>query len=207
MLQQSLHRRNFMKSSLLGAGALLLPTSMGNGAERPDVVNPRATSGDDKYAPDWEQKLTLTVGQTEGDLTGKTDKAIQAAVDYVARLGGGTVKVLPGEYIFDNGIQLPSGVRIAGSGSETIFKKNAIKQTTLAQDSDWFDQEVTFQKGHGFKVGDGVCLVTTNPHNGSQTVLTRTLVCAALEIDSNSIVLYAVITGKWENRKHSVCSR
>ncbi|MCA9038954.1 MAG: right-handed parallel beta-helix repeat-containing protein [Planctomycetaceae bacterium] len=177
MSDSRINRRSFLGTTALVAGASLLNgIRPGNSAERPEVTDPRATSGDAKHEPDWENRLTLTVGQEEGELTGRSDKVIQAAVDYVARLGGGTVQVQPGEYLFDNGIQMPSHVRIKGAGADTIFKKNDIKQTELAEDSDWFDQEVTFKPGHGFNIGDGVCLVTQNPHNGSENVLTRTLV-------------------------------
>ena len=50
---------------------------------------------------------------------GATDKALQAAVDYVARLGGGSVQILPGEYRLRNSVFLPSGVRLLGSGGDS----------------------------------------------------------------------------------------
>ncbi len=36
-------------------------------------------------------KLILTIGQDEGDLQGNDDKIIQAGIDYLNRLGGGTL--------------------------------------------------------------------------------------------------------------------
>ncbi len=45
-----------------------------------------------------QQRLTLTVGQTQGDLQGRDDKVIQAGIDYLDRLGGGTLRILPGTY-------------------------------------------------------------------------------------------------------------
>ena len=67
--------------------------------------------------PDWNERLTITVGPKDADLVGTTDKVIQAAVDYVARLGGGTVKVLPGTYKLRNSVFLASKVRLVGSGA------------------------------------------------------------------------------------------
>src|SRR5690242_6174204 len=61
--------------------------------DRPPVTQPRATSGDSAVEPDWTEKLTITVGPKDADIVGATDKGIQAGVDYVARLGGGTVKI------------------------------------------------------------------------------------------------------------------
>jgi len=42
----------------------------------------------------------------KADLVGADHRAIQAAVDYVAGLGGGTVQILPGKYRFRNAVQL-----------------------------------------------------------------------------------------------------
>jgi len=174
-----LSRRSFIASAAMGAGALASITSENNrllAGEPPKVTSSRATSGDLRYEPNWAEKLTLTVGPKSGDLTGNSDKAIQAAVDYVARLGGGTVKLLPGEFAMRNSVQMQSGVRLVGSGAETILKKNAAVSSPLNVDSDWYDQEVTLKDASGFQVGDGICLQTKNPHNGSQTVLIRTIV-------------------------------
>ena len=142
----------------------------------PPVRTPRATSGDRQAEPKWNERLTLTVGQQQGDLVGKTDKAIQAAVDTVARLGGGTVKVLPGTYEMHNTIWLSSGVRLVGSGPETILHKCASVTSKLVEDSDWYDQEITLASDKGFEVGHGICLETRNPHNGGRDVYKGTLV-------------------------------
>jgi parallel beta-helix repeat protein len=144
--------------------------------ERPPVRTPRATSGDRLAEPKWDERLTITVGQKQGDIVGKTEKAIQAAVDTVARLGGGTVKILPGTYHMRNTIWLSSGVRLVGSGPETVLFKCPSVSTKLVEDSDWYDQEVTLADASGFHVGDGICLETRNPHNGGRDVFKATLV-------------------------------
>ena len=144
--------------------------------ERPAVTEPRATSGDEAVEPDWSERVTITVGPKEADLVGTTEKALQAAVDYVARLGGGTVKILPGTYRLRNSVYLASKVRLVGSGTESVLVKEPSHVAKLAEDSDWFDQEITLADGKAFRVGDGVCLRTKNPHNGGQNVLKRTLV-------------------------------
>jgi hypothetical protein len=119
---------------------------------------PRATSGDDVAEPQWKEKLTIRVGQNQGDLRGDSDKAIQAAVDYVARLGGGTVEILPGTWRFRNSVFLASRVRLTGHGAQTIIIKEPSLSTELAEDSDWYDQEITLKNAEGFRIGDGLCL-------------------------------------------------
>jgi hypothetical protein len=120
--------------------------------------------------------LTVTVGPRKADLVGGDDKAIQAAVDYVARLGGGTVHVLPGTYRCRNAVYLPSHIRLLGSGPGAVLVKEPSRSSKLAADSDWYDQEITLDDAAGFRVGDGVCLQARNPHHGGATVLKRTLV-------------------------------
>ncbi len=174
----NLTRRNVLK---LSAGLFVAGSAAGNilAAERPAVVNPRATSGDAVAEPNWDERLTVTVGPgNTGDaqLVGATDKVLQAAVDYVARLGGGTVHVLPGTYKLRNAVYLASNVRILGSGEDSILIKEPSAKTKLAADSDWYDQEITLVDAKSFAIGDGVCLKTKNPHNGGIEVAKRTLV-------------------------------
>ena len=57
-----------------------------------------------------------------------------------------------------------------------MLTKGASHSVALADDSDWYDQEVTVASGKGLRVGDGVVLKTRNPHNGGSEVLKRTLV-------------------------------
>ena len=143
---------------------------------RPPVVKPRATSGDKAHEPNWAERLTITVGPKDADLTGTSQRVLQAAVDYVARLGGGTVKILPGEYRLRNSIFLQSNVRLLGSDADSVIVKLPSITTKTSADSDWYDQEITLVDAAGFEIGDGVCLRTKNPHNGGTTIAKRTLV-------------------------------
>ena len=176
------NRRHFLGlTAAAGVGSWLTPLLFGDDSPaersgRPRVTTPRATSGDKASEPNWDERLTITVGQKEGDLVGSSHKVLQAAVDYIARLGGGTVKVLPGTFSLRGSVHLRSGVRLLGSGDETILTKPASVSTKLALDSDWYDQEITLVDAKGFEVGDSVALITKNPHNGGTEVLKRTLV-------------------------------
>ena len=99
MALQCINRRRFVGlASSLMAGVSLQNGTYGQDPAR--VNRPRATDGDERFEPNWEKRLTLTVGQKKGDLIGNTDKVVQAAIDYMARMGGGTVHILPGKYVF-----------------------------------------------------------------------------------------------------------
>ena len=92
---------------------------------RPPVKRPRSTDGDERFEPDWDNKFTLTVGNQDADINGNSDRALQAAVDYVKRMGGGTVKIMPGKFTLRNSVILPSRIRVIGSGDETLITKGA----------------------------------------------------------------------------------
>src|SRR5262249_13739337 len=133
----------------------------------------------DAVGPEWEQRLTVTVGPRDADLVGTDDKVLQAAVDYVARLGGGTVRILPGTYRLRNAVYLQSHVRLQGGGAETVLVKEVSRPSKLAADSDGYDQETPPADAAGFRVGDGVCLRARNPDTKGQTVVKRTLVACS----------------------------
>jgi hypothetical protein len=167
-----MNRRRFFATAAMGAGALSANETR---SQAPPVTNPRATAGD-PVEPNWEQRVSVTVGPDKADLVGRDNRVIQAAVDYVAGLGGGTVQILPGTYRFRNAVNLRSRVRVLGSGLDSVCIKEPSVKTTLAQNSDWYDQEVTLTDASGFQIGDGVVLRTKNPHNGSFDTYKRTLV-------------------------------
>ena len=166
-------RRTFLAAA---AAATAIRNSAAAQDGRPQVRRARATDGDEKFEPDWESRLTLTVGTKQGDLIGHDDRVLQAAVDYVARMGGGTVRVLPGKYTLRNAVSLPSKIRLQGSGPDSVITRIPSEIVEFADDSDWYDQEITLRDRGSFRVGDGVALFAKNPHDGSQTVIKRTLV-------------------------------
>lgn len=134
----------------------------------------KATDGD-RAEPEWESRLTISVGPQKADLVGSDQKAIQAAVDYMANWGGGTVRVLPGTYRLRNAVFLRPGVRILGSGADSVLVKAPEIQAKLSQDADLWDQEVTLGDASGLEVGDGVCLEVNNVRHQGHYVIRRTL--------------------------------
>jgi hypothetical protein len=107
---------------------------------------------------------------------GATDRVLQAGVDYLAALGGGTLKLLPGEWRLNNAVHLRSGIRIVGSGPETVLVKNPSVRTRLARDADWYLREIELEDARGFEVGHGIVLQAQNPHNKGRSTQKRTLV-------------------------------
>ena len=143
---------------------------------RPAVTRPRATAFDARVEPAWEERLAITCGPPGSDIEGFGSRPIQAAIDLVAGQGGGTVRLGPGRHVLRAAVRLRSGVRLEGCGADTVITKIPCHDGALAEDSDWYDREITLAPGHGFRVGDSICLRATNPHDGGPLVFKRLLV-------------------------------
>jgi hypothetical protein len=104
------------------------------------------------------QRIEIAVGQGEGDLQGNDDKIIQAAVDYVSRLGGGTVHVLPGTYTMRNSIFLKPGITLRGSGDKTVLKKAPSVSSPVVREADWFEYCLQVADPKGFTLGCGIAV-------------------------------------------------
>ena len=102
--------------------------------------------------------LSLTVGQDAGDLRGADDKILQAGADYLHRLGGGVLHVLPGEYTMRNALYLHPNLTLRGSGEKTVLKKAPGATTRLVLDSDWYENQVRVQDAAAFSPGCGIML-------------------------------------------------
>lgn len=126
--------------------------------------------------PLWSDRQTVTVGPRAGDLIGTGDRVLQAAIDRVARLGGGTVRLLPGTYTLRNAVHLAPRMRLVGSGPETVLTRGPSVRSALAADTDWFGEEVVLADGSGFEPGDGVVLTATDPQRRRPVIVKRTLV-------------------------------
>jgi len=171
--QIAIGRRSFLGSGVaLVAGGMIARAA--RGADPPPIAPPRALSGD-AVEPAWEERFAITVGPRGADVTGESEKAIQAAVDAMARRGGGTVRILPGTYRLRNAVYLRSGIRIQGSGEETVLIKEPSATSPLAADADWYDQEIALADPRGFELGDGICLRARGPE-GNREVGKYTLV-------------------------------
>ncbi|TVR45180.1 MAG: hypothetical protein EA425_18490 [Puniceicoccaceae bacterium] len=120
------------------------------------------------------KRVHLKVGPEKGDLVGSDHRVLQAAVDYVARLGGGTVEVLPGVYDLRNSVHLRSRVTLRGHGEQTVLRKTAAAQSPLHLDGDFGEMEITLEEPEGFLPGDGVT-VSDRAHPGFHTLVATIL--------------------------------
>ncbi|MGE5644634.1 MAG: nitrous oxide reductase family maturation protein NosD [Acidobacteriota bacterium] len=119
-----------------------------------------------------EERPVLRVGQHEGDIRGSDQRALQAAVDYVAALGGGTVEIGEGVYLMRDSLHLRSNVTVRGQGSKTVLLKAPAASSPLALDGDYGEEQITVADAEGFHVGDGVAVWDPNS-GGFHTTVAR----------------------------------
>jgi len=100
----------------------------------------------------------ITIGPNHGDIRGIDDMALQAGMEYLHRLGGGILNILPGEYTMHNALFLRPKVTVRGAGSETILKKACSQVTPLSVDADWYESCFSVEHSEMFKVGGGIML-------------------------------------------------
>jgi parallel beta-helix repeat protein len=108
----------------------------------------------------------VRVGIDAGDLRGADHRALQAAVDYVAGLGGGTVYIGPGRYAMRNALTLRDNVRLVGVPGQTVLAACDGFSTRLAADGDCNQREIIVADPARFRVGDGVAVVDKRAGGG-----------------------------------------
>jgi parallel beta-helix repeat protein len=114
----------------------------------------------------------ISVGVRDADIIGADNRALQAAVDYVAGLGGGVVLVGRGEFLMHDSLHLRSFVTVRGVRGQTILRKAKGAVSVLALDGDYGEEQVTVANPDGFKVGYGIT-IWDNQSGGFHTTVGR----------------------------------
>ena len=104
------------------------------------------------------EKPRIKVGLADADIVGSDNRALQAAVEYVARLGGGTVEIGEGVFLMCDSLHLRSNVRVSGQGEKTVLRKAPSVVSPLACDGDFGQEQFTVKNPEGFAVGYGVAV-------------------------------------------------
>lgn len=123
-------------------------------------------------APPMSVRPIIRVGIDEGDVRGNDHRAIQAAIDYVANLGGGTVEIAAGRYTLRHGLQLRSNVHVVGLAGRTVLVLGAGRKSALAKDVAKGATEITLADAAGFELGDAIALEDRAGHGFEVTTAT-----------------------------------
>jgi polygalacturonase len=117
-----------------------------------------------------DERPRITVGIQSTDIIGSDHRALQAAVDYIAGLGGGTVEIGPGEFLMRDSLHLRSNVSVIGTPGRTILRKAKAAVSRLGLDGDFGEEQVTLASPEGFQVGDGIAVWDNNAGGFHTTV-------------------------------------
>jgi parallel beta-helix repeat protein len=133
---------------------------LGDDLARTDEHAPKTEERQLPYAMHsaMKDRPTIRVGRRDAELVGSDHRVLQAAVDYVANLGGGTVEIGEGEYLMGDSLHLRSNVTVRGRKGKTILRKADAAVSPLAIDGDFGEQQITVRDPKGFTVGAGVTI-------------------------------------------------
>lgn len=101
---------------------------------------------------------SVTVGRKNADLVGSDNRVLQAAVDYIAGLGGGVVEIGEGQFLMYDSLHLRTNVTVRGKKGKTVLRKADGVVSSLALDGDFGEQQFTVENSNGFAVGYGVAI-------------------------------------------------
>ncbi|HWN96736.1 MAG TPA: right-handed parallel beta-helix repeat-containing protein [Methylomirabilota bacterium] len=119
-----------------------------------------------------QERPSITVGLSGANIVGADNRALQAAVDYIAGLGGGTVEIGAGEFLMHDSLHLRSFVTVRGVKGKTILRKAKAASSPLLLDGDFGEEQITLKSPSGFKVGHGVAIWDKNS-GGFHTTVAR----------------------------------
>src|SRR6058998_3528800 len=161
--------RSLINVAVVAAG---LSASFSAAADQKQEFAPRA---DEQQLPramhsKMKERPTIGVGLRDADIVGADNRALQAAVDYIAGLGGGTVEIGPGEFAMHDSLHLRSFVTVRGTKGKTVLRKAKAASSPLALDGDYGEEQITVAEADGFKVGDGVAIWDSNARGFHTTV-------------------------------------
>jgi polygalacturonase len=102
--------------------------------------------------------IHISVGVKDATIVGADHRALQAAVDYVAALGGGTIHIQPGTYQMEDSLHLRSHLKLIGNSEQTILRKESGFISPLLTDGDYGEEQVSLVDPTGFEVGSGISI-------------------------------------------------
>ncbi len=128
--------------------------------------------------------ITVTVGVENAGIVGSDNRALQAAVDYVAGLGGGTVYIGAGVYTMKDSLHVRRNVTVIGADKETILRKGEGHLSRLLTDGDYGEEQITVADASGFEVGMGVTV--QDDHSGGFHTTVGTIIA---QVNENTFII------------------
>lgn len=122
----------------------------------------------------------MSVGASGSDIEGFTNQHIQAAVDRLAYLGGGTVQLSAGVFACADSVHLRSGICLQGQGEKTVLRKNKMKESLLSGYIAYGHEDLIVAEPDNFRIGDG--FIVTDDRSGGFKDTQGTIVGRDLDV-------------------------
>lgn len=132
---------------------------------------------------------TITVGGNDADIHGFTSQAIQTAINALHNSGGGTVKILPGNYKIVAPVKLFDNITLEGAKDKTILKKSKGMSTRFTVDAGYGELQLSVEDTSNFSVSMGI-QVYDSKNNQAWDVTTAEIT----EIEGNTIYIDNYLT-------------
>src|SRR5262245_55272524 len=108
---------------------------------------------------------TVTIAQAApADFVGTDNVALQKAADSLRQ--GDTLVIGPGTYAMDNSLFIPSGVTVRGKAGQTILRKSAGVESSLAGDGDYGESQLRVVEPQKFRPVMGIGVADKRLHSG-----------------------------------------
>lgn len=120
--------------------------------------------------------ITVTVGAVGADFPGFSNKEIQAAINYVASLGGGEVLLSAGTYALADSVHMKTGVTLRGAGRDTILLKDEMVASETVEYYGYGHCEIEVAHPERFRVGMGVYITDGGAASGGFLATQSTVV-------------------------------
>lgn len=108
---------------------------------------------------------TVTVAQTgQANVIGSDNAALQKAADMLR--AGDILMIGPGTYQMANSLFIPSGVTVRGVAGKTILRKSSGVESSLIEDGDYGESQLTVADPQKFRAGMGLSVLDDTLNGG-----------------------------------------
>jgi parallel beta-helix repeat protein len=104
------------------------------------------------------ERIVVTVSEPSGNLADRANIVIQEAIEYVASLGGGTVRIGEGIFRMESTLHLRSNVKLEGSPGKTVLYNGEERISPILADADLHESQVTVKDPGLFPVGQTIMI-------------------------------------------------
>jgi parallel beta-helix repeat protein len=141
----------------------------------------------------------IVVGPAGAEGQDADQRILQDAIDRMAGIGGGTVRIAAGRYVLRAALTLRDHVRIVGAADKTVLVCGEGGSALLAQDAGHGERVVVVKDSAPFRVGDGVAI----KDDGSPAAFAVTTATLDKVTDAGTFRLSTALVADYAVKRHA----